>query len=96
MKDALESFGVFDGFEMCAPGDGTLLGLELVGRKNIWRPSRRRVWRITRALQHMVRRGFACMGQELEKVVGHLSSVLALRKELICLPHAAYQYINKS
>eukprot|EP00974_Lingulodinium_polyedra_P022811 2202843-Lingulodinium_polyedra.AAC.1 len=44
----------------------------------------------------MVRRGFACAGQELEKVVGHLIRILALRREFLCLLHAVYQFIQRS
>lgn len=73
-----------------------ILGLALDARSGIWRPNGRKFWRINGALNWLVSERRRVSGREVEKLLGHLTCMMMLRRELICLMGALYEFVRAS
>ncbi|CAK0875099.1 unnamed protein product, partial [Prorocentrum cordatum] len=73
---------------------GVVLGIEVGGARGRTRPTAKRFWRARGSIQEVLRRG-VCSGQELEVLVGHMTFVGLIRRELLSIPHGAYRLVKK-
>ena len=62
-----------------------LLGFELLKHVNMWRPTRKKFWRLAGALQWALRPGALLSGKEVERLTGHLVACFMLRRDLLSL-----------
>ena len=70
-----------------------VLGWEYESR-GLFRPSRGRVWRARRAIREIVRRGRAS-GQQLERLVRHMTFISLGRREVLSVFAEIYTFIRK-
>ena len=97
MERALEAKGIIaHRDEPTAAGPPTLLGYQLDPARARWRIADKRFWRVKLALDWILVEGRRCTGKEIEKLLGHLTSILLLRRELLSLLHASYLYVSRS
>ena len=83
--------------DQAAPGDGLeLLGFEFQPRQRLWRPTSKKFWRIKLALDFALTPGRRCSGEEIERLAGHLVAIMMVRRDLLCLLHATYQFMRKA
>ena len=73
---------------------GVALGVEVDGAVGRTRPTAKRFWRVRDSIQELVRRG-SCSGQELEVLVGHMTFVALIRRELLSILHGTYRFVKK-
>ena len=59
-----------------------------------FRPSRQRVWRVRLALRHLLKRGRAS-GQEIERLLGHITFIALGRRETLSIFGECYTFIQK-
>ena len=84
MEAALGAAGVvFHRDPLEANGRVVLLGFELDDSKQLWRPTRKKFWRAKLALDHFLRQGLLATGAELECLLGHLTAIFLVRRELL-------------
>eukprot|EP00971_Amphidinium_carterae_P329560 6462107-Amphidinium_carterae.1 len=72
------------------------IGLQLDPYRYVWTVKTRRFWRLVRGLQHVLNTNRKLTGRQVERLVGHITSVLLLRRELLCLIHCTYTFISES
>ena len=70
-----------------------VLGWEYESR-GLFRPGRGRVWRARKAIREIVRRGRAS-GQQLERLVGHMTFISLGRREVLSVFAEIYTFIRK-
>lgn len=70
-----------------------VLGWEYDSR-GFFRPARGRVWRARKAIREIVRRGRAS-GQQLERLVGHMTFISLGRREILSVFAEIYTFIRK-
>eukprot|EP00971_Amphidinium_carterae_P243555 4836713-Amphidinium_carterae.1 len=63
------------------------IGLQLDPHKHVWKIKAKRFWRLVKGLQHVLNTNCRLTGRQVERLVGHITSVLLLRRELLCLIH---------
>ena len=86
MEAALGSAGVVSHRDpVGADGRATLLGFELDDSKQLWRPTRKKFWRTKFALDHFLRQGHLVTGAEVECLLGHLTAIFLVRRELLSI-----------
>lgn len=74
----------------------TLLGFELRDQGHVCRPSRKKFWKVAGALEYEVAPGRLLTGKEVEELLGHLVSILLLRRESLAILSAAYHFVSVS
>eukprot|EP00438_Fugacium_kawagutii_P029326 Skav216048 [mRNA] locus=scaffold2930:320754:324087:+ [translate_table: standard] len=74
-------------------GESKVLGWEL-GRDGTMRPSLRRVWRIRQAIRELLKRG-AASGQQIERIIGHITFVSLCRREVLSIFGECYTFISR-
>eukprot|EP00971_Amphidinium_carterae_P060409 1195493-Amphidinium_carterae.1 len=72
------------------------IGLELDQQKHVWTVKSGRFWRLVKGLQFVLNTNRKLTGRQVERLVGHITSVLLLRRELLCLIHCTYTFISES
>ncbi|CAK0795079.1 unnamed protein product, partial [Prorocentrum cordatum] len=73
---------------------GVVLGIEVDGARGRTRPTAKRFWRVRDSIQEVLRRG-VCSGQELEVLVGHMTFVVLIRRELLSILQGTYRFVKK-
>ena len=73
-----------------------LLGNRFVRRASRWHPTNKRFWRISCATEFLLIPGTKVTGQEVEHYLGHLVSIVMLRREFLSLLHAVYVFVKDS
>eukprot|EP00438_Fugacium_kawagutii_P031465 Skav222634 [mRNA] locus=scaffold10:187684:190948:+ [translate_table: standard] len=74
-------------------GETKVLGWELE-KSGTLRPSRRRLWRLRLGLREILRRGRAS-GQQIERLVGHITFVSLCRRESLAILGECYSFIRQ-
>ena len=72
-----------------------MLGFEYVGHQRLWRPTHKKFWRVAKALEYVLGDGVTPSGQELERLTGHVVAMVMLRRDLLSLFLATYQFIRQ-
>ncbi|CAK0851102.1 unnamed protein product, partial [Prorocentrum cordatum] len=96
MQSALAARGVVSELDPDSCERGELLGCELDLRTGCWQVLGRRLWRIYGALGHALGKRARVTGQELERLIGHLVSLLMLRRGDLAMLHASYEFARAS
>ncbi|CAK0796024.1 unnamed protein product [Prorocentrum cordatum] len=80
----LDGAGVKAHLDKPDPSSGSLelLGFEHVAHQRLWRPAPETFWRVAKALEYVLRAGATPSGPELERLVGHLVSMMMPRRDL--------------
>eukprot|EP00969_Alexandrium_andersonii_P238035 10506761-Alexandrium_andersonii.AAC.1 len=90
----LETAGL-DTHEVCHQAvEAELLGWVLDGSKGVIECSRRRRWRLRKALSHLLATGVAS-GRELAAVLGHFTFAALVRRPVLSSISACYAYIKR-
>ena len=95
MEKQLRSRGLATHDVSPAATDHELLGFRLDGRLGRAAPTAARLWRLRLATEHVLRHPFLT-GRELERLIGHWSFLLLIRRELLGVFAAVYTFIAKS
>ncbi|CAK0855530.1 unnamed protein product, partial [Prorocentrum cordatum] len=97
MLTTLEGAGVKAHLHIPDPSSGSLelLGFEHVARQQLWRPTPRKLWRVAKALERVSQAGATPSGLELERLIGHLVSMMMLRRDLFSVLSAVYHISRK-
>lgn len=74
-------------------GQSKVLGWELE-QTGILRPSRRRLWRLRLGIRELLKRGRAS-GQQIERLVGHITFVSLCRREALATLGECYSFIRQ-
>ncbi|CAK0819295.1 unnamed protein product, partial [Prorocentrum cordatum] len=96
MQSALAARGVVSELDPDSCERGELLGCELDLRTGCWQVLGRRLWRIYGPLGHALGKRARVAGQELERLIGHLVSLLMLRREGLAMLHASCEFVRAS
>ena len=81
--------------EFDAP-ESSLLGFDWDEEAHTWRPKSSKFWKISHALRHVLRGRKLITGKEVGHLIGHLSSLFLLRRELLSIFFNVYDFINAS
>ena len=76
--------------------EGQLLGFVLDRNLKEWRPSPKRYWKIAFALDWVLGPSSKVTGREVEKLLGHLVSVMMLCRELLSIFQNVYDFARLS
>ncbi|CAK0880230.1 unnamed protein product [Prorocentrum cordatum] len=96
MQAALAAKGVVSELDPAPAERGELLGCELDLQTGCWRALGRRLWRVYGALEYVLTGRAKVSGQELERLIGHLVSILMLRREGLAMLHSSYEFVQAS
>ncbi|CAK0846803.1 unnamed protein product, partial [Prorocentrum cordatum] len=96
MQAALAAKGVVSELDTAPAERGELLGCELDLQTGCWCVLGRRLWRVYGALEHVLTGRAKVSGQELERLIGHLVSILMLRREGLAMLHSSYEFVQAS
>ncbi|CAK0817209.1 unnamed protein product, partial [Prorocentrum cordatum] len=96
MQAALAAKGVVSELDPAPAGRGELLGCELDLQTGCWHVLGRRLWRVYGALEHVLSGRAKVSGQELERLIGHLVSILMLRREGLAMLHSSCEFAQAS
>ncbi|CAK0892485.1 unnamed protein product, partial [Prorocentrum cordatum] len=96
MQAALAAKGVVSELDPAPAGRGELLGCELDLQTGCWHVLGRRLWRVYGALEHVLSGRAKVSDQELERLIGHLVSILMLRREGLAMLHSSYEFAQAS
>ncbi|CAK0847428.1 unnamed protein product, partial [Prorocentrum cordatum] len=96
MQAALAAKGVVSELDPAPARRGELLGCELDLQTGCWHVLGRGLWRVYGALEHVLSGRAKVSGQELERLIGHLVSILMLRREGLALLHSSYEFVQAS
>lgn len=95
MLHAFEKRGIVAHRDEMAGDTVELLGFELTKCRTRWRPTRKKFWRLAGAPQFALERGACVSGREL-RLVGHIVSVLLLKRELLSVLCSTYTFMSRS
>ena len=73
----------------------SLLGFELVDG-HIWRPTRKRFWKVSRAIQCFLEPHRLWCGRHVESLVDHAPYMVLVRRELLAYFSSVYVFIRES
>ena len=76
-----------------AARDATFVGLELKRGRHLSIKARS-IWRLRFALDALLRKGF-CSGDALRVIIGHLTWAGLIRREVLSLLNASYQFAER-
>ena len=93
--DALDRVGLATHEHADAQMDAEVLGVAIDGRKGIVATSLNRMWKVDSLLTWLLDRGVAS-GHQLESTVGHLTFIFMLRRPLLSVLSATYQFIRSA
>ncbi|CAK0817021.1 unnamed protein product, partial [Prorocentrum cordatum] len=96
MQAALAAKGAVSELDPAPAERGELLGCELDLQTGCWHVLGRRLWRAHGALEHVPTGRAKVSGQELERLIGHLVSILMLRREGLAMLHSSYEFAQAS
>ncbi|CAK0793192.1 unnamed protein product, partial [Prorocentrum cordatum] len=96
MQAALAAKGVVSELDPTPAGRGELLGCELDLQTGCWHVLGRRLWRVYGALECVLSGRAKVSGQELERLIGHLVSILMLRREGLAMLRSSYEFVKAS
>ncbi|CAK0901538.1 unnamed protein product [Prorocentrum cordatum] len=96
MQAALAAKGAVSELDPAPAGRGELLGCELDLQTGCWHVLGRRLWRVYGALEHVLSGRAKVSGQELERLIGHLVSILMLRREGLAMLHSSCEFAQAS
>ena len=74
-------------------GESKVLGWEVQQTGHL-RPSRKRLWRLRLGIRELLKRGRAS-GQQIERIVGHITFVSLCRRECLSILGECYSFIKK-
>ncbi|CAK0877830.1 unnamed protein product, partial [Prorocentrum cordatum] len=96
MQAALAAKGVVSELDPAPAERGELLGRELDLQTGCWHVLGRRLWRVYGALEHVLAGRAKVSGQELERLIGHLVSILMLRREGLAMLRSSCEFVQAS
>jgi len=74
-------------------GEAEVLGWR-VEESGLLKPTRKRLWRIRAAIRELLKRG-RCSGQQLERLLGHITFVSLCRREALSVLGECYTYVKR-
>jgi hypothetical protein len=74
---------------------GEILGVVLDGSRGVLRPTGKCVWKIFQALTAALHPERTLSSRQVQILVGHLTFIWCLRIDLLAIPSAVHQFINK-
>ena len=80
----------------CEAGPIELLGSALGEDDRVWRPTRKWLSRVSVGVADLLQPGRRVTGQDVECIVGHVSSLFLIRRELLGCLSAVYQFVRHS
>ncbi|CAK0899810.1 unnamed protein product [Prorocentrum cordatum] len=96
MQAALAAKGAVSELDPAPAERGELLGCELDLQTGCWYVLGRRLWRVYGALEHVLTGRAKVSGQELERLIGHLVSILMLRRQGLAMLHSSCEFAQAS
>ncbi|CAK0802959.1 unnamed protein product, partial [Prorocentrum cordatum] len=96
MQAALAAKGVVSELDPAPAERGELLGCELDLQTGCWHVLGRRHWRVYGALEHVLAGRAKVSGQELERLIGRLVSILMLRREGLAMLRSSCEFAQAS